>query len=209
MLSAHPKRKRIVLVAAATCGALVIAGGAYLVGQSSGPTYTVAGISTTKAPDRGQASDSIDMFVNTIATADTVPEWEKVSELAAPKSPATFAATYHSDWLNADIDSGQGLAPEVDSVVSEENNGYRVCPSKQDGQQEPKCDTFGGFVLDSAGKVSSYTLNGKPLAERSTFVEGVPPESKGLKIQVSTAYQQTTADQFTITLKLRTAALNR
>lgn len=121
---------------------------------------------------------------------------------AVPGSPADRYIIVQAAVQRATVQAGQSSV--TSSAVRREGTSISLCESDTSGTI---CTTFSAFKGDAAGRVRTFTVNGRPIEPRLSRRAGPPISAPGGgSVQLVGAYRTVTSDALMVALQVRSGA---
>jgi hypothetical protein len=163
--------------------ALVGCAGEVPVTKDETPTPVVTANGETKAPKETKAADPNPLaYVKAVASND-VDQIKAAEKLAAKGSVAAAYLQHQANLENAELDGGMTFTEADDA--HRKGDAIELC--YWDAPDD--CLSYAGFKVDQAGKITEFTIDGKPISGVLTVGSGNVQASKGVKVQFLTAYR--------------------
>jgi hypothetical protein len=152
----------------------------------------------TANQDEEVNDEEIQSYFDALASNDA-DEMEKVAGLAAPDSIAQAYAMHQANIVNAAQD--MGMPYESEDVRSVEG-GYETCGTDEEGKEV--CYTYADLE-STAGKLSSFTVNGKSLKDRISLGNGQTAKAGRFgRVEFLSAYKSADNDLW-VAVKFKTS----
>jgi hypothetical protein len=160
------------------------------VGEEPSTTTTAPTTTTTTEPE---PSAAVRAYFEVFAT-NKPAEMETMLERSEPGSPAHTYAKFQHGFAVALRDQGQTESPQTMTVHVET---IEMCDAFG---EEPECNTFGGFVVASDGRLRDFNTNGNPIASRLVDGRDRSTSAGGIRLTLIAAYRSLTSDALLVAM---------
>ena len=180
----------LALVLVAGCGAEQKGGAA--TSEDAAPK-----VSQSESPKPPATDEAIEPYVDAIASQDATQQRD-AAKAAMHGSLAAAYATHQANVAEAALDGGYEVSSPGD--VTDQGDGFKACYTDDEGSP---CYVYDAFKLSPAGKVASFTIDGKPLAGRLVVGDGAAKTSALGNVTLLSAYTTQTG-ALSVATKIRT-----
>lgn len=150
--------------------------------------------------EKAEASDNIDNYFKLIGE-DTEDSLKEAASIAAPDSVA-FAYATHLGFL-AETDNAAGTPTTEPQKFPKSAKGFKICDINGDGDTSD-CSYYSDFET-TAGKIATFSANGKPLKDRVVLGTGGPMKAGDLAtVRFVSAYQSPFSNSLFVTVEIKT-----
>ena len=152
--------------------------------------------------DTSSPADSAQAYFDGIAT-QTVGSLAAAAGAAKPGSPASEYATYLRASTRAAVGAGQPV-DQAEQTADRTSDGFRFC---QGSGSSKVCFEFTD-ITRAGGKVSDFSVNGEPIADRLAIGTDEAVRFKDLDASATfvAAYETTASDNLLVVVRISTGA---